>query len=209
MAIGTYAELITALIGYLDRSDLTTYLPIFVTAADSRICDDVKIRAMEKALSLTLTAGDSDVTYPVDCIRLKSALYIVDDDVRYQLTQESEEYLLGRYTNTASTNTGQPVCFYLGGEKLYFNIIADQDYALQGTYYARLGLSSTSTTNWLLTNYPMIYVYGALIEAETFVAGDPRRWEAMYEEQLARVRRGSVRERFAASTRKVKQQAMV
>ena len=201
MSISTYAELQTALANWLDKYDLSTdMVKDLIAVGEYRLYDDIKLRAMEEAMSETLLTGAQTVTYPSDAIGFKDAVYVIDNDMRTPIVQRSEEWIKTNYPSTASTTTGSPRNFYLTNDgKLSFDKIADQDYTIVGTYYKRLTLSDTNTTNWVLTNYPMAILYAALLEAQVLIEDDPRRYEVMYEEQIRRMRRRENRERFGAS----------
>lgn len=204
MAISTYSELKTALANWLDRYDLSAdMVSDLILAGEIRLYDDIKIRAMEAAMSETLAANAQTVTYPSDCLNFKGAVYITEDDARTPLVQQSEEWIKNNYPEIDS---GKPQYFYLSSDdKLTFNCKADQEYTISATYYKRLTLSDSNTTNWFLTNYPMVVLYAAILEAMVLVEDDPRRYEAMYEEQLRRIVRRENSENFAAATRTFRQ----
>ncbi len=208
--ISTYAELQTAVETWLNRSDLPNeMIRDLIFAGEIRLYDDVKLRAMEAAMSTTLTAGDHDIDYPSTAIGFKDAVYIIDNDTRYPVIQTSEEWLKSTFTDTATTNTGRPDYFFVtAAGKLEFEKYADADYLVVGTYYQRLILTDSDTTNWVLTNYPMALLYATLLEAQVMIEDDPRRYEAMYEEQLRRLFRRDNKERFGAGKKTFKQVSM-
>ena len=65
---------------------------------------------------------------------------------------------------------------------------------LRHTGQTLASLSNTNTTNWLLTNHPDAYVYGALSEAEPFIPDDPRVgiWKAKRDEILDAIMRDAL-----------------
>ena len=71
MAITTYSELQTAVSNWLHRSDLTSYIPDFITLAETRIYREVRARDMETAFSDTIASGA--VALPTSYIDLKHA----------------------------------------------------------------------------------------------------------------------------------------
>ena len=55
-------------------------------------------------------------------------------------------------------------------------------------YYSRLAvLSPTATTNWILDDYPDLYLYGSLLQATAYIGNDERiqLWKGAYDEALA------------------------
>ena len=62
---------------------------------------------------------------------------------------------------------------------------------LQVNYYKKLDtLSDSNTTNTILTNYPELYLYGALAESAPFIMQDERInvWGTLYKEALKKSR---------------------
>ena len=71
MAISSYAELQTAVINWLHRSDISTIVPDFIMLGEKRIFREVRSIEMETALSSTIASGV--IAVPSDYIELKSA----------------------------------------------------------------------------------------------------------------------------------------
>lgn len=210
MAITTYAELKIAIADWLDRDDTTdSMLEDLIFATEIRIASDIKLRVMEAALSETLAATEQDVTYPADALELKGSLYLINDDVRYVLTQVSEEVLKTAIASLDADIDGTPRYFYITPDsKIFFDVIADEEYAIQGTYYKRLILSDTATTNWILTNWPMLYLYGCQSEASNRLDDDPRRFDALYAEQLGMLRKQENRTGQGSAPKRLPQRSL-
>lgn len=54
-------------------------------------------------------------------------------------------------------------------------------------YYSRLQvLSATVTTNWILEDYPDLYLYGSLLQATAYIGDDARLglWKTAYDAAL-------------------------
>ena len=64
MAISTYSELQEAVASWLNRSDLTTTIPDFITLAESRLNRTLRLRVMETTTTLSLTASSRTVALP-------------------------------------------------------------------------------------------------------------------------------------------------
>jgi hypothetical protein len=63
-------------------------------------------------------------------------------------------------------------------------------------------LSDSNTTNTILTNYPDLYLYGALAESAPFIMQDDRlkTWAGLYKEALKNANESSSRGATASST---------
>jgi len=61
-------------------------------------------------------------------------------------------------------------------------------------------LSATTTTNWLLDLAPDAYLYGALVQAEAFLAEDDRlpMWKAAFDEAINELRADADKRKWGA-----------
>ena len=68
-------------------------------------------------------------------------------------------------------------------------------------YYAFDALSESNTSNWLLEEHPDIYIYGALLEAESFLMNDPRLqvWKMGFEEALKELSKSGKTAQFSGA----------
>ena len=72
MALSTFTELKDAVADWLDRSDLTTRIPDFITLAESRLNRDLRIRPMEVRSTMTTTAGNQYFNLPGGYIQMRN-----------------------------------------------------------------------------------------------------------------------------------------
>jgi hypothetical protein len=175
--ITNYATLQTAIADYLNRSDLTTFLPNFTQNAEAKLYKALRIRAMETALSGTISSGVLAV--PDDYLELKFA-YITTAPVQF-LKRVAPESVYSDYPTRSGA--GIPQVISRQGSNFIFGPYPG-DYTLAGIYYARLAaLSASNTTNWFTTNAPDVLLYGSLLEAEPFIMHDERltAWKAFYD----------------------------
>jgi hypothetical protein len=88
--------------------------------------------------------------------------------------------------NWNSSSTSLPKYYTIVGEELHFETTPDTTYQVEMYYYAFDPLAEDNQTNWVLTDHPDIYLYGTLIEAESFLMNDPRLqiWKLGFEEAL-------------------------
>ena len=74
-----------------------------------------------------------------------------------------------------SSSTGNPLLFTVIDGSLQIAPIPDQAYTFELTYRQQLpALSSINTTNWLLQEYPDIYLYASLLAAQAYIIDDGR-----------------------------------
>lgn len=157
MALTTYTELKAAIASRLHRSDLTTQIVDYITLAEERLNNEIKLAAQETEATLTASVGSRSLTLP-SLFGLPIALYLTTYLPRCEL-----EYRLPSLMQVYSSN-GQSTYWTIDGATLNTDTPADIAYTYAFRYLAKYDLESTET-NALLTNYPSLYLYGALIQA--------------------------------------------
>ena len=182
MAIGTYAELQTAVANWLDRGDLTDRIQEFIDLAEARINRNLRLRLMETAATGTLTPGTRDYALPTDYIQARTFHLTLDPIVPLSyVTPEIMNRIWGGSTS------GTPEAFTIIGENFRLGPAPATADGYSMLYYKRVpALTPAATTNSMLTNNPDIYLYGALLEAEPFLQNDARiqLWATAYRQAV-------------------------
>ena len=186
MAIGTFAQLETAITNWTHRANLTSYLDDFVTLAESRIFSELKVVEMEARTSYTPTSRYLSTPARMTAIRR----VIAQSSPPQEVISTSPDGIHANY----STSSGTPSYYAVLGSEIEFNRIPNID--IEILYYAApAALSTSNTTNAILTAYPDIYLSACMIEAGNFMK-DPDTialWTQKYNDALARVNRKSSR----------------
>ena len=182
MALTTYAELKTSIGDWLNRSDLTSVIPDFISLAEAQIERTLRARQM-----IVRANASFDVQYgavPADFLEVKS-LKLTSTNPQTPLSFLSIDALDNEMTK--HTASGRPKFFGIVGGQFRIVPTPDSNYTTELTYYAKLSkLSNSNTTNWLLTSNPDIYLYGALLQAAPYLQDDARiqTWATLYERAL-------------------------
>jgi hypothetical protein len=182
MALSTYTELKTSIGDWLNRADLTTVIPDFISLAEAQVERTLRTRQMIVRANASFDAQYGAV--PSDFLETKS-LKLTSTNPQTPLEFLSIDAL----DNKASeyTGSGKPRFFGVVGGQFRIVPTPDATYTTELTYYAKLTkLSSTVATNWLLTANPDIYLYGALLQAAPYLQDDARiqTWATLYERAL-------------------------
>lgn len=199
MSISTYAELQTAVASWLNRADLTTYVPDFIRIAEDQMSLDLHTREMEAQTTLVTVGDVATVALPTDMHEIRR--FRVDVSYSQPLKFLTPDQLSADY---ASDAVGQPLVYTVIGANAQLAPVPDGVYSLELTYKQQLpALSDSNTTNWLLTKWPSLYLYAALQASEPFLNNDARigTWQGLYQQQLERIN-GS--DWFVASTPQVR-----
>ena len=197
MSITSYSELKTAVGNWLNRSDLTTYVPDLVMLGEKRIYRDLRIRAMETALNSAISSGV--LALPSDYVELKFAY--VDGSPTQILQRKTAEFIYTSYPTRSSD--GKPHFIGREGSNFIFGPYPDSTYTIKGIYYARLtALSDSNTTNWFTTNAPDLLLFASLLEAEPFIKNDERMvlWQTKYDQIVSQVTAEDQREQYSGSS---------
>ena len=176
MAITTYAELQTAVEGWLHRSDLDAIIPDFIMLGEKRIFREIRAREMETALSSAITAGV--IALPTDYLDLKFAY--VDGSPTQLLTRATPTQIYLSYPSR--TGSGLPTMIAREGSNFIFGPYPGT-YTIKGIYYAKPTVVATSANSLFVAN-PDLYLFAALLEAEPYIKNDARiqLWQAKYEQ---------------------------
>lgn len=170
MAITNFTNLKTTIANYLNRDDLTSYIPDFITLAESRMNNELRVREMETIdTSTTTVAGTQAYSLPTGFIEAK---YVIFQSDPYAILQYKAPFDFFKDYN-ASVSSGRPSFFTIIGTEINLGVTPDSAKTLEIAFFKKLtALSDSNLTNTILTNYPDLYLYGAL--AESSVAHLPR-----------------------------------
>ena len=182
MALTTYAELKTSIGDWLNRSDLTSVIPDFISLAEAQVERTLRTRQMIVRANASFDAQYGAV--PSDFLETKS-LKLTSTNPQTPLQFLSIDALDNEMTKY--TASGKPKFFGVVGGQFRIVPTPDSNYTTELTYYAKLTkLSSSVSSNWLLASSPDIYLYGALLQAAPYLQDDARiqTWATLYERAL-------------------------
>tara|TARA_R110002124_G_scaffold94959_1_gene239129 strand:- start:1099 stop:1728 length:630 start_codon:yes stop_codon:yes gene_type:complete len=171
MAISNYSELQTAVANWLDRDDLAARIPEFIVLCEARFNRSLRIRAMETLdISVDTVSGTSTVALPTGYVQMRDISLITSPITQLQyLTPEIMNRL------NAGSFTGKPETYTIIANNILFGPTPDAVYDISMLYYKTFdALTDAAPTNWVITNAPDVYLYGALLEAEPFLMNDQR-----------------------------------
>lgn len=188
MAFNSYSGLKDTIGVWLQRTsssdDIQVYADDFIDIAEERLARDLRIRANEATLNVTLSGGAASI--PSDFIEIKH-VYIDGSPVQ-PLNPVPSDWLLDNYPTRSSD--AKPVFLAEDGGSFIFGPYPDKDYVLKGVYYKRpAALSLANETNEWTDNCPDVLLWAALVETAPFLMNDQRiaTWEAKYQAAKQRV----------------------
>ena len=200
MALSTYAELKTSIANWLNRSDLTSEIADdFIKLVEAEYNSKFRIRKM--LTSDTSFTIDSELeTLPTGFLQVRD-FFIVSGSAKYSLTYMPPTQM--DQTRGGSTS-GRPIVYTILGGNFRFAPTPDATYTATINYYKAIdALSDSTTTNYILTNHPGIYLYGSLYHAANFLGGiEPSKlqnWMQLYTTGMERLERNDREDEWSGS----------
>ena len=184
MALDTFDNLKSTISTYLNRSDLTANLADFIRLTEARLNRELRVREMVNTdTSITTVSGTQNYALPSGYLEATTVIFQSDPYCTLRFLSNSDFY--NKYNSSQSR--GKPTFFTIVGTDILLGVAPDTATTLQINYYKTLtALSDSNATNTILTNYPELYLYGALAESAPFIMQDERinTWGNLYKEAL-------------------------
>ena len=173
----TFSQLKTAIQDYTENSETTfvTNIPIFIRQAEERILKNVQLNLFRKNVSGTISSSNKFLAVPNDFLTPFS-LSIIDSSGDHQfLDFKDVDYI--QEINPNPSTTGIPK-YYAVFDISNFILAPtpNSNFTAELHYFYRpasLTAGSDSGTTWLSENAELTLLYGSLIEAYTFMKGEP------------------------------------
>lgn len=197
MSITTYSELKTAVANWLNRDDLTAVIPDFISLAEENVSLNIRHWRMENRSTATL-----DSQYEALPPRFIAPIRLNITGAEMSTLTLISQALLSEKRGQSTNTSGRPKYYALTQGEIEVFPTPDTDYTIELVYYEKPeALSDSNTTNWLLTNYPSVYLYGSLIHTAPFLKDDARiqTWAQLYQAALSSVNTDEEKAKYGGS----------
>lgn len=177
----------------------TTQINTFIEQAEERIYNTVQIPSLRKNVTGNCTANNKYLACPNDYLSTYSMAIIdaVTGEYEYLLNKDVN-YIRQAYPSP--TDTGKPAHYGLFGSRLndpneltfILGPTPNLNYGVELHYFYYPESIVTAGTSWLGDNYPPALLYGALVEAYTYMKGESDMllaYNTKYNEALAQLKR--------------------
>ena len=188
MSIATFSELKTAVAGWLSRGDLTPVIPDFITMAEAEFNRRLRVRQM--MVTQTTTPSSSQFSLPTDFLTWRSVVWTGSPRA---VLEYLDPQMLEAINPTQSA--GVPSHFSILGTTDGVGVVKatpSSTVAIDFTYYQKVtALSTSNTTNWLLSAHPDVYLAGSLVEGFAYIQefDNATVWKSRREELIEGVKR--------------------
>ena len=166
----------------------TEQINTFIQQAEQRIFNSVQLLDLRKNVTGNCTANNKYLSVPSDWLA-NFSLAVIDP-----VTGEYE-YLLNKDVNyirqayPSPTDTGKPTHYAFFDQNSYIlGPTPDLPYEMELHYFYYPQSIVTAGTSWLGNNFSSVLLYGALLEAYTFMKGEKDvidTYKARYDEAMA------------------------
>jgi hypothetical protein len=145
----------------------------FVTQAEQRIYNTVELLVLRKVTTLTTVNGTSTVSAPADWLATYSMAALDPATGQYSfMANKDVEYI--REAFPAPATTGVPRYYALqDNDTFLLGPTPNAVYTLSLNYMAYPTSITTANNTWLGDNFDSVLLYGSLLEAYTFMKGEP------------------------------------
>ena len=168
-----YTELKQAIQDYTENAETTfvNNLDSFIKQAERRIYNEVQLPVLRKNSTGLTASGNTYLQLPDDFLASYS-LAVINSGAYSYLINKDVNWIREAYNSTSTT--GLPEYYSLfDDDTILMAPVPDAAYSLELHYYYMPTSIVTATTTWLGTNYDQVLLYGCLLEAYTFMKGDP------------------------------------
>lgn len=175
MALANYADLKQLIERFSHRTDISDVIDDFIGLAEDKISTELYLRSNEIRATITATADTRFVALPSRFLKMRALTVNKQSDANDETEGAVTAclYKSPQALNEAVVTTpGRPQYFTVTNQ-LEFERPFDFGYTLEMHYHSTLQpLTSSNTTNNVLTNYPMLYYYGCLLFLSDWAKND-------------------------------------
>ena len=184
----TYAELTAAIQDYANNTEtaFVAAIPTFVKQAEQRIYRSVNLPVNRKNVAGTLTDGNQYLTMPTDFL-LPLSLSITSSSNQIFLLNKDSNFIRSTYPNASTKGTPKYYATF-AVDSFIIGPTPDANYVTELHYYYQPASIVDTSPSWLGTNADTALLYGSLVEAYTYMKGDPdmmQLYQQRYQEAMA------------------------
>ena len=194
-----YAALVSAVSSYTENTFPTVDMNLFITQAEKRIYNAVQIPSLRKNVTGSTTISNKYLQCPTDFLSVFSLAAINPTTGAYTFLLNKDVNFI-REAYPKPTSTGAPKYYAIFGPRsdneaeLTFILgpTPDAVYSTELHYFYYPESIVTASNTWLSDNYDPALLYGTLVEAYTYMKGEPDMlalYDGKYKEALGQLKR--------------------
>lgn len=181
-----YSELVNEIQSYTENQFEVADINTFIDQAEQRIYNSVQLPALRKNVTGNVTVNNNYLSAPSDWLATFS-LAVIDAEGNYTYLLDKDVNFI-RESYRKITDTGLPVYYALFDQDTFIlGPTPDASYNMELHYYYYPQSIVTADTTWLGDNFDSALLYGALLEAYTYMKGETdvlANYKARYDEAM-------------------------
>ena len=185
-----YAQIVDLALGYADRQDseVTSRVDSFLRVTESRINRTLMTLDMSNRANTVMDSATEFYTLPTNYSVMR-AIKVIDNTnsaSRVTLLQVNPEQM----ANLVNNGETQFPCYTVISGNIQVQPFYDNTHSLEIDYFKTIPpLSSSITTNWLSDSNPDAYVFGLLVEINSFVKdGEASQlWDGRFQQAMSEI----------------------
>lgn len=185
MGLANYGELKQSVIEWSKRGDVDLRIDDFILIAETRMLsnptENLKIRQQNTLVTSTLSTSSRFLTLPASYLSMRKMTLIFNTTTRTELHFRTPAQM--HVIDLPGTPTQYTVT-----DQLEFNILPDIAYTVEIQYIKGFTpITSTNTTNDVLTNNPDVYLWGTVWAAMRYAQDleEEQRYLSLFNEAIA------------------------
>ena len=187
-----YTQLVQAIKDYTESTETSfvSHIDEFIKQAERKIYNEVQLPYLRKNVTGNASSGNKYVQTPSDFLAVYSMAIIDSSSDQHFLLNKDVNFIREAYAN-ASTQA-QPKYYALFDHNTFIlGPTPDSAYNIElHYYYFPTSIVSVSTT-WLGDNYEQALLYACLVQAYTYLKGEPdllANYEKQYQENMVQLK---------------------
>ncbi len=162
----------------------------FTRQAENRIYNSVQLPDLRKNVTGTISSGNKYLNCPSDWLSTFSLAVVLPSGVFEFLLNKDVNFIREAYPNP--TDTGVPAHYAQFDDTTFIlGPTPDASYTTELHYFFYPESIVTASTTWLGNNYDSVLLYGALLEAATFLKSEADTiavYQKRYDEAMAMIK---------------------
>ncbi len=187
-----YTQLVQAIKDYTESTETSfvSHIDEIIKQSEKKIYNEVQLPYLRKNVTGNATLGNKYVQTPTDFLAVYSMAIIDSSSDQHFLLNKDVNFIREAYAG-ASTQA-QPKYYALFDHNTFIlGPTPDSAYNVELHYYYYPTSIVTASTTWLGDNYEQALLYACLVQAYTYLKGDPdlmANYQKQYQENMVQLK---------------------
>lgn len=200
-----YSEITSAALGYSDREhdqEVLNKLDSFLKIVESRVNRVLKTQKMAVRVKLEAITGKNFYGLPLDFDGLRD---IEVSNITGDVITPS--YMSPEQINNRYNTSNKDIAYCIINDQLQIEP-AQSDSTIELVYYRRVQELTALDDNWLSDTYPDCYIFGLLVEINSFVkdAEAAMMWDQRFKEAVSEIKGNDQLSRWSGPALQIREQ---